>query len=61
MRLQLEGKSSPDLCVKMEALSREYGWTPTEIREQPLEDIEAYFEIIRMRNKLESRKLKQMK
>lgn len=45
----------------MELLSREYGWTPSQIREQNLQDIEQYLQIIATRNKLheiESKKLK---
>lgn len=37
----------------MEVLSREYGWTPNEIKALDYADVEAYFEIIRVRRKLE--------
>ena len=40
----------------MEILSERYGWTPGQIREQRVEDIEQYMSIIRMRNKLERSK-----
>lgn len=34
-------------------LSREYGWTPEEIRQQPAEDIDAYVEILQTRAAIE--------
>lgn len=37
----------------MELLSQSYGWTPSQIREQKLEDINAYLEIIKTRNAIE--------
>lgn len=42
--------------VLMESLSERYGWTPSQIREQRVEDIEQYMQIISVRNKLERRK-----
>lgn len=45
----------------MEILSREYGWTPSQIREQNLIDIENYLEIIRARNKIEKQQQDKLK
>jgi len=58
LRFQLEGKSSPSLEVQMEFLSDKYGWTPNEIREQSLADIEYYLEINRMKSKLQKKNKK---
>jgi hypothetical protein len=40
----------------MEILSERYGWTPTQIREQSKQDIDAYLKIISERNRLENKK-----
>lgn len=40
----------------MEILSDRYGWTPGQIREQRVEDIEQYMAIIRVKNRLERSK-----
>ena len=40
----------------MEMLSHEYGWTPEEIRQQPVVDIEMYLNIIRVRTRLANKK-----
>jgi len=45
----------------MELLSREYGWTPSQIREQNLQDIENYLQIIATRNKLQEIEAKKIK
>jgi hypothetical protein len=45
----------------MEILSREYGWTPSQIRKQNVIDIENYFEIIRARNKIEKQQNDKLK
>ena len=37
----------------MEMLSSEYGWTPTQIMEQPFEYVKAYLEIINTKRILE--------
>jgi len=42
----------------MEILSRTYGWTPSEIRNQRSEDIEAYITIINEKAGIEKRKSK---
>lgn len=36
----------------MEMLSKEYGWTPSQIREQSVDDINQYIEIINQKNKI---------
>lgn len=43
----------------MEALSSRYGWTPKEIREQSVEDLLQYLEIMKEISSIE--KIKQMK
>jgi hypothetical protein len=43
----------------MELLSERYGWTPEQIRAQPIDDIEAYVEIIRIKRDIERKHLKQ--
>ena len=55
----LEGKKPPNIYYQMETLSREYGWTPEQIRQQGAEDIKQYHKIIRTRRILENKKLKQ--
>jgi hypothetical protein len=42
----------------MEKLSREYGWTPGEIRGMNVGDIQDYLDICSMRNQLEKIKKK---
>ncbi len=36
----------------MEILSKEYGWTPEEIRRQKADDINSYLEILRVKGEL---------
>jgi len=38
----------------MEVLSREYGWTPSEIRDMTRQEISDYMAIIATRNQLEA-------
>lgn len=45
----------------MEELSREYGWTPEEIRNQDYDDIVNYWKIIGIRRLHEKNKLKKHK
>jgi len=45
----------------METFSKEYGWTPKEIREQSVEDLIQYFQIMRLRKNIENKKIKKMK
>jgi hypothetical protein len=45
----------------MELLSDKYGWTPNQIREIPMNDIEDYLEIISMKNRLEQAQIKKHK
>ena len=45
----------------MEVLSREYGWTPTQIREQPFDVIHEYLNIIRTRRYLEKKQVDKQK
>lgn len=42
----------------MELLSKEYGWTPKQIKELSLKEMKDYLDIIYTRNKLENNKLK---
>jgi len=58
LKRELQGKSSPSEAVMMEKLSREYGWTPGEIREMNVSDIQNYLDICSMRNQLEKIKKK---
>jgi len=37
----------------MEMLSAEYGWTPNQIREQPIQDIKNYIKIISIKRNIE--------
>lgn len=39
----------------MEMLSERYGWTPMQIREQRVDDLVAYLDIITLKNKIEKR------
>lgn len=45
----------------MEILSREYGWTPSQIRNESYEDIVNYLDIISSRNILEKEEAKKHK
>jgi len=56
--LELEGKTQPSQSVIHEALSDRYGWTPSQIREQRADDIEAYLSIISMKSQIEKLKMK---
>jgi hypothetical protein len=48
----VEGKTrQPDIVIA-EALSERYGWTPAQIREQRVEDIRAYVDIIDIKQRL---------
>jgi len=40
----------------MEMLSREYGWLPSEIRKEKVDDIISYLEIISLRNEINNNK-----
>jgi hypothetical protein len=42
----------------MEILSKEYGWTPEEIRNQRADDIDSYLEILRVKNEIQKLKHK---
>lgn len=37
----------------MERLSQEYGWLPSQIRAERIEDIQAYVEILGLKNQIE--------
>ena len=43
------------MCMMMEALSENYGWTPNQIREIELEDLLAYLAILDGKTKRSSR------
>jgi hypothetical protein len=45
----------------MEMLSEKYGWTPTQIREQSIDDILNYIDIISVKNKIEKENNKKYK
>lgn len=45
----------------MEILSREYGWLPSEIREQRREDLQNYIDIISIRRTLEKKDAEKLK
>lgn len=45
----------------MERLSKEYGWTPNEIREMRIDDLQAYMDILSIRSKLEQAEMKRAK
>ena len=44
--LELRGKATPTLWLTMELLSKEYGWTPLEIMQQPASALVAYMSIL---------------
>ena len=44
--LELRGKKTPTMLLIMETLSREYGWTPLEIMQQPASALVAYMSIL---------------
>lgn len=45
----------------MEMLSKRYGWTPNQIREIPYDDIDAYLQIISIKNKHQHQQIKKNK
>jgi len=55
---QLLGHRSPDLIVLMEMMSAEYGWTPSQIRQESEEDMLNYLEIINTRRFIENKQNK---
>jgi len=58
LKRELQGKSSPSEAVIIEKLSREYGWTPGEIRDMRVSDVQNYLDICSMRKQLEKIKRK---
>lgn len=50
--MQLDGKTPMQNEVIMELFSKEYGWTPKEIRELSYKEVRDYLEIIIIRNKI---------
>jgi len=55
------GKRPVSFPLKMEVLSREYGWTPSEIRQLSVQEVTDYWTIIQQRKKLEQQSIKQKK
>jgi hypothetical protein len=49
----VEGKVPQSFIVIAEALSERYGWTPDQIRQLRLEDVNAYIEIISIKQRLQ--------
>ena len=49
---EVRGKRRPSEIVIFETLSGAYGWTPTQIRELPVQDIQDYVDILSIRNQL---------
>jgi len=45
----------------MEKLSSTYGWTPNQIRNQRVDDIHKYFEILDMKARLQKREIRKNK
>lgn len=54
--MQLQGKIPPCDAVVMESLSDKYGWTPNQIRDMRVDDIQNYLDIISIKNKLTKKK-----
>jgi hypothetical protein len=52
----MDGQAQPPAELVMEMLSREYGWTPSQIRNERLTDIRTYLDIISARNQLIKKK-----
>lgn len=53
IKRELQGRTQPSEAVIMEKLSREYGWTPNEIRAMNVSDVQNYLDIISIRNQLQ--------
>jgi len=49
---EVRGKRRPSEIVIFEMLSGAYGWTPIQIRELPVQDVQDYVDIISIRNQL---------
>jgi len=58
LQRELEGKRSPSEPVIMEMLSSEYGWTPNEIKELSISDLNNYLKIIALRRSIEKARSK---
>ena len=58
LRRQLLGKKSPDVIVMMESLSAEYGWTPNQIKEQAVQDVYNYWQILTLKKEIENNNTK---
>lgn len=58
LKKELNGKASPKNEVIMEILSERYGWLPSEIRNERLEDMLNYVDIIEVRNIIEKEQSK---
>ncbi len=61
MGLQLKGKMPPCDAVIMETLSAEYGWLPSQIRNEKRDDIQDYLQILNTRRDIENKELKKHK
>lgn len=53
---QLQEKKTPSFEVIMEMLSERYGWTPDQIRQISMEDIDSYVQIIAEKERLKNKK-----
>lgn len=52
----LRGKKSPNEAVMFERLSKEYGWTPDQIRSMRVDDVQNYIDIIHTKSMLNKTK-----
>lgn len=53
---ELQGKKPPSPEVIIDILSKEYGWTLTEIKNLTTQEVQDYLDIISLRKKLENGK-----
>jgi hypothetical protein len=58
IKREIEGKKTPSNIVIMESLSERYGWLPSQIKGEGVDDILDYIDIIGVRSKLEKQKIK---
>lgn len=57
----MRGKYPAPPIVKMEMMSKEYGWTPNQVREMTKDDFDDYYDILLTKNKIQENEAKKLK
>jgi hypothetical protein len=61
LKRELRGNKNPSNKVIMEILSERYGWLPSQIRNERLDDIIDYVDIIKVKNIIEKEQSKKLR